>query len=140
MMTIASNSATDGNMYPCGLKIYFDGGCQPNPGKMETAVVARGITYHRSDCGIGTSNDAEWLALIHAVEIALSIGARDVVMLGDSALVVGQASRNAKCRRPEFQQYLKQFSTLADNFDRIKIRHIARTQNLAGIALAKARR
>jgi len=127
-------------MYPRGLKIYFDGGCRPNPGQMETAVVARGVTYHQPDCGIGNSNDAEWLALIHAAETALSIGASDVVLLGDSALVVGQASRSAKCRRPEFQRYFEKFSTLADNFERLKIRHIARTQNLAGIALAKARR
>jgi ribonuclease HI len=107
---------------------------------METAVVARGIIYHRPNCGIGNSNDAEWLALIHAADVALSIGARDVVMLGDSALVVGQASRSAKCKRSEFQQYFEQFSTLACNFDRMKIRHIARSQNLAGIALAHARR
>jgi ribonuclease HI len=26
------------------VKIYFDGGCRPNPGNIETAVVAAGIT------------------------------------------------------------------------------------------------
>jgi ribonuclease HI len=122
------------------LKIYFDGGCRPNPGQMETAVVARGITYHQPDCGVGTNNDAEWLALIHAAEVALSIGVRDVVMLGDSALVVGQANRCAKCRSAEFQVRLQQFEMLARNFERIRIRKIPRSQNLAGIALAKAHR
>lgn len=53
------------------IKIFFDGGCRPNPGRIETAVVARGITYYRRDCGVGSNNDAEWLALIHA-GIALS--------------------------------------------------------------------
>lgn len=120
-------------------KVYFDGGCRPNPGRMETAVVARGITYHQPYCGIGTNNDAEWMALIHAVEVALSIGERDVVMLGDSALVVGQANGNAKCRSGEFLAYLEKFRTLTGGFDHIKVRKIARTQNLAGIALAKAR-
>lgn len=121
------------------IKIFFDGGCRPNPGQMETAVVMCGITYHRPDCGIGTNNDAEWLALIYAAEIARSIGERAVVMLGDSALVVGQASGTAKCRSPEFRAHLATFQTLAKDFDVIKIRKIARTQNLAGIALAKAR-
>ena len=121
------------------IKIFFDGGCRPNPGQMETAVVMRGKTHHRRNCGIGTNNDAEWLALIYAAEIARSMGERAVVMLGDSALVVGQASGTAKCRSAELRAHLAMFQTLADDFDVIKIRKIARTQNLAGIALAKAR-
>jgi ribonuclease HI len=124
-------------MRTSGLKIFFDGGCRPNPGQMETAVVARGMTYHRPDCGIGANNDAEWLALIHATEVAQSIGARDVVMLGDSALVVGQANGAANCRSAQFQAYLEKFQSLTADFDRIRIRKIPRNQNLAGIALAK---
>jgi ribonuclease HI len=127
-------------MRPAPIKIYFDGGCRPNPGQMETAVVARGVCHHRPDCGVGGSNDAEWLALIHAAEIARSIGARNVVMLGDSAFVVAGASGKTKCRTPEFQAYFERFLSLTAGFERIRIRKIARTQNLAGIALANARR
>lgn len=122
------------------MKIYFDGGCRPNPGQMETAVVARGVTYHRPDCGIGNNNDAEWLALVHAAETARSIGARDVVMLGDSAFVVACANLKMKCRTTEFQAHFETFRSLVPEFERIRIRKIARTQNLAGIALANARR
>lgn len=128
----------DGQMHSATMKIYFDGGCRPNPGQMETAVVARGIVYHRTDCGVGNSNDAEWLALLDAVEIARSIGARDVLMLGDSAFVVAGATGKARCRTTATQSYLKRFQTLAAEFDRIRVRKIARTQNLAGIALTRA--
>jgi ribonuclease HI len=121
------------------IKIFFDGGCRPNPGQMETAVVARGVVHYRSDCGTGTSNDAEWQALIDAVEVALSMGARDVILLGDSAMVVAQANRYGKCRTLAFRQYLGRFLTLAVDFDRIIVRKIPRNQNLAGIALAKRR-
>jgi len=38
------------------MKIYFDGGCQPNPGKMESAVVARGQIYHCPDLGHGSTD------------------------------------------------------------------------------------
>jgi hypothetical protein len=38
------------------LKIYFDGGCQPNPGMMELAVVAHGIAYFLDDVGCGTED------------------------------------------------------------------------------------
>ena len=106
---------------------------------METAVVARGVIYHRPNCGVGSNNDAEWLALIHAAEIARAIGARDVIMLGDSAFVVAHAREKTKCRTKEFQAYFERFRSLAAEFERMRIRKIARTQNLAGIALANAR-
>lgn len=106
---------------------------------METAVVARGVAYLQPDCGIGSNNDAEWLALIHAAKIAHSIGARDVVMLGDSAFVVGQANGETKIRSAECQAHLEKFQTLIGDFEHVRVRKIARTQNLAGIALAKAR-
>ncbi len=137
MMTTAANSATEDEMPTTGLKIFFDGGCRPNPGHMETAVVVGGVAYFQPDCGTGNSNEAEWLACIHASEIALFIGARDVVLLSDSALVVGQAGGRAKCRNRDFAAHLEKFRLLADNFDRIRVRKIPRTQNLAGIALAK---
>ncbi len=139
MMTKQANSATNDDMGNKGIKLFFDGGCRPNPGQMETAVVARGITYHRPDCGRGTNNDAEWLALIHAMEVAMVIGASDIVLLGDSAVVVGQASGVAKCRSHELRAHLEKFQALAREFARIRIRRISRTQNLAGIALAKTR-
>jgi ribonuclease HI len=139
MMTKTAKSATHVKMRNTAIKIYFDGGCRPNPGQMETAVVARGVTYHRPDCGYGTNNDAEWLALIHAAEIALGIGALNVVMLGDSAFVVGQADLSAKIRSLQFQAYLDKFESLAGDFTRIRVRKLPRNQNLAGIALAKTR-
>jgi ribonuclease HI len=140
MMTKKAKTATDPKMPQATLKIYFDGGCRPNPGRMETAVVVRGVAHLRPDCGHGTNNDAEWLALIHATEIALSIGTLDVVMLGDSALVVGQANLSAKCRSPQLRTYLENFQRLAADFTRIRVRKLPRNQNLAGIALAKTHR
>jgi ribonuclease HI len=139
MMTKTAKSATHLKMRNAAIKIYFDGGCRPNPGQMETAVVARGVTYHRPDCGYGTNNDAEWLALIHAAEIALGIGALNVVILGDSAFVVGQANLSVKIRGLQFQTYLDKFESLAADFTRIRVRKLSRNQNLAGIALAKTR-
>jgi len=140
MMTKHRDSATACDMQTNALKIFFDGGCRPNPGNMETAVVARGVTYINSNVGYGTNNDAEWLALIYAVEIAKAIGARDIMMLGDSALVVSQANGTANCRNADFQAHLARFQSISCRFDRIKIRKTPRNQNLAGIALAQMHR
>lgn len=117
------------------MKIFFDGGCRPNPGTMEVAVVAQGETYILRDIGRGTSGDAEWLALIHALKIALSLGATDFVLLGDSASVVAQANGAAKCRGGAIA-HSAAFLALMPGDTPPRVRHIKRSQNLAGIALA----
>jgi ribonuclease HI len=126
-------------MQPRWLKIYFDGGCQPNPGKIEIAVVVRGVTYYFDDIGCGTNNDAEWLALIHALRVAQSLGVAEFILIGDSALVIGQANGIAKCRSGALQRHLDLFKSLTSGHDRVRVRRIGRAQNLAGIALAKRR-
>jgi len=119
------------------LKIFFDGGCRPNPGAMEIAVVARGQTWITHDLGHGTSADAEWLALIEAIRIARSLDEPDAVLLGDSAMVVAQANGVSKCRGENLQRHLETFRRLAAAGPAPRVRHIKRSQNLAGIALAK---
>ena len=121
------------------LKIYFDGGCQPNPGTMEIAVVARGITYFIDDVGCGTNNDAEWLAAIHALRVAQSLGVAEFILIGDSALVINQANGVAKCRSDALQRHLDLFKSLTSGHGQVRVRRIGRAQNLAGIALAKRR-
>jgi len=118
------------------IKIFFDGGCRPNPGQMETAVVVAGQAYIRTALGHGTRIDAEWLALIHALEIARSLGVPDFVLLGDAADVVNQANGATQCRGVEIE-HLKRFRGLTGSSEPPRVRHVKRTQNLAGIALAK---
>ena len=119
------------------MKIYFDGGCRPNPGEMQVAVVARGVVHHVADLGSGSSEQAEWLALLHGLRVADMIGARDVVLLGDSAGVVAQANGAAKCRNSDLRDCLEQFRVAAATFERVRVRYIKRNQNLAGIALGR---
>lgn len=119
------------------MKLWFDGGCRPNPGALETAVVTGGKAHLRMDCGTGDNNDAEWLALLYALELAQAAGARDVVLLGDSAMIVHQAVGRWPCKGERFKAYHAQFQALSAGFDRVRVRHIKRAQNLAGIALER---
>ncbi len=116
------------------IKIWFDGGCRPNPGAMQTAVVARGITHHRPEIGHGSNTDAEWRALLHALEVAQMLGISDVVLIGDSAFVIAQAGGSAK-PNPDYRAYHAEFIALAASFTRVRLRQTSRAQNLAGIAL-----
>ena len=119
------------------VKVFFDGGCRPNPGRMECAVVYRGKSHYRDDLGFGSNSDAEWLAALHALEIAAGYGERDVVLLGDSMLVVTQANGAAPCRTPVLAAHRAAFLKMAEGFGSVRVRHIGRAQNLAGIALAR---
>ncbi len=118
------------------MKVFFDGGCRPNPGTMEIAVVAAGHTTIPPDVGHGTSMDAEWLALIHALTIAQSLGAPDFVLIGDAADVVAKANGAVKCRGVAVR-HLERFRALVSSTRPPRVRHIKRSQNLAGIALAR---
>ena len=101
---------------------------------MEAAVVVRGVAHLSGDLGIGTSSDAEWLALIMALELAQSHGVTGAVLIGDSADVIRKA--NQALRGSEAHGHARAFAALAAQGPPVRIRWIRRTQNLAGIALA----
>ncbi len=101
------------------------------------AAVLCGAVHFRDDLGRGSSGDAEWLALLHALEVALAAGETDVILLGDSASVIDQAKGAARLRVSIALQ--TRFANLASRFDRLRFRRIKRNQNLAGIALERVR-
>ena len=117
------------------MKIWFDGGCRPNPGVIETAVVTGGRLWHRVDHGHGDNNDADWLALLDAMAVARALGLGDVVLLGDAVMVVDQARGRTRRVPARFRGYLARFHDAAAGFARVRVRHVARGHNLAGIAL-----
>lgn len=117
-------------------KIYFDGGCRPNPGAMEIAVVANGVAEIDRDAGTGSSMDAEWLALIAALRLARRRELADFVLLGDAAAVVAQAN-GAVPARGGAVRHLATLHALVGEGPKPRIRYIKRTQNLAGIVLAR---
>ena len=119
------------------LRIFFDGGCRPNPGMMEVAAVARGVPYVRTDLGIGSSELSEWQALLHAVAVARTLGADDVELVGDSASVINQANGLTKCRDADMRQQLEAYRAAVAAFARVRLRQVKRSKNLAGIALAR---
>lgn len=117
------------------LKVFFDGGCRPNPGRMEAAVVVRGVTYWFDDLGHGTASDAEWLALIRAMELAQTLNLATIELVGDALAVILQA-RRALENTKAVEGHAATFRALTLNRPLPRIRWIKREQNLAGIALA----
>ena len=117
------------------IKLFFDGGCRPNPGQFEAAVVLRGTVHRFDDLGQGSSCDAEWLALIAALELAQSLGLSQIELIGDSRAVIAQANHAVHSGQAP-PGYASTFLAVAAKGPPARIRWIKRTQNLAGIALA----
>lgn len=117
------------------VKIFCDGGARPNPGQIEVAVVARGTAYFFDDLGHGCSSDAEWLALLKALDVAHSLGLPAFDLLGDNRGVIDQASGTAPCRTPAARNHLARFHAAAVLSPPRRLRWLPRHQNLAGIAL-----
>lgn len=121
------------------MKIFFDGGCHPNPGPIDVAVVMRGEAQIRVAVATGDNNEAEWRALLFALELALAAGLGDVRFVGDSKLVIDQAAGRLPCRSPHLRGFCEAFRAGAAAIPRLRLTHVPRTQNLAGIALDAAR-
>ena len=117
------------------LKVFFDGGCRPNPGRIEAAVVVRGTAHLFEDLGYGTCSDAEWLALISALKLTQSLSLTDVTLIGDSIEVVRKANKVLSTGHAS-HPHAETFLSLATKLQPLKIRWIKREQNLAGIFLA----
>lgn len=117
------------------VKVFFDGGSRPNPGRMEAAVVIRGAVHLFDDLGTGSNTDAEWHALILALELAQEAGISDIELIGDSRPVITQANA-VLAGHPRALPQAARLKMLANRTPPARIRWIKREQNLAGIALA----
>ncbi len=80
--------------------------------------------------------DAEWRALIRAVKLARELGLANPLFLGDSLAVINQANGMAR-RTGEAIAHFRALEALTRARAPLRIRHVKRTQNLAGIALAR---
>lgn len=115
------------------MKIFFDGGLRP--AGMEVAVVARGTPHIDRGLGPGTSMEAEWHALTAALTLANTLKLPAATLLGDARAVIDQANGIIRC--PASCRALKAAFDALPRPPRLRIRYIKRTQNLAGIALAR---
>jgi len=118
------------------MEIYFDGGCNPNPGRMSACIVVcrPGQTpraYSIPDLGLGTNNVAEWAGLLWATMWAKDNGVQKAVIIGDSNLVVKQAAGLWKIKNQLLFDLFKEFEELSQGID-LEFRHVYRDSNLAG--------
>jgi ribonuclease HI len=121
------------------MDIYFDGGCSPNPGQRTAGVVlcTTPKTCLSVNYGYGTNNEAEWLGLLTALVEAKELGYFNIQLIGDSNMVIQQASGKWKVNALNLLPYYNTFLKVKTDFEYISFKWVRRDLNLAGIYLEK---
>ncbi len=123
------------------ITIYTDGASRGNPGYAGIGAV---ILDTNGSCikelsewiGIATNNEAEYLALLKALEAAKELGARRVSVYADSELVVKQLKGEYAVKSPKLRPLFMEVQRLKDEFDGFTIGHIRREKNARADMLA----
>lgn len=124
-------------------KAYFDGASEGNPGPSGIGGAVfdlnGGLIFQISkDIGTNTSNEAEYKALISLVEKILLVGIKEeVVIYGDSQLVINQVKGNWKINYGHLQKLNNKLKKLLDNVSKWQLEWIPREENTIADELSK---
>ena len=116
------------------ITLEFDGGSRGNPGPAGIGIVVRAgdrtplVTLGRF-IGRATNNVAEYRALITAMEKARELGARNIVIRGDSELIIKQMRGEYRVKHPDMKELYDEAQSLVSDFDSVKIEHNLRHKN-----------
>jgi len=118
--------------------IHTDGGARGNPGPAAISVVIElnGTKHQFKECiGETTNNQAEYRAVILALEKAALLGATEIDVFLDSELVQQQLSGNYKVKNKDLAPLFVKVWNLSQQFKRAKFTHIRREENKQADAL-----
>jgi ribonuclease HI len=114
------------------LIIYTDGGARGNPGPAGIGVVIKkGDETHRFKRYIGeaTNNQAEYRAVILALEKAKDLGGEELEFYLDSELVVKQLNREYRVKDADLAPLFVEIHNRSLAFKKITWRHVRRELN-----------
>lgn len=123
------------------LTVMSDGASRGNPGPAGAGAVllddqGRVVREISRYLGPSTNNQAEYSALILALEAALELGADSLDVALDSELVVRQLNGTYRVRHPALVPYHQRVRALLSRFPRVTIRHVPREHNRRADELA----
>jgi ribonuclease HI len=84
-----------------------------------------------------TNNMTEYEALIFGLSAALSLGVRQLLVKGDSQLIIKQARGECSCNEPRLAAYLLHVKKLEKDFATLELQHVPRADNSAADDLSQ---
>jgi ribonuclease HI len=123
------------------LTLQFDGGSRGNPGPAGIGVVVAAadgtplVTLGRY-IGRATNNVAEYKALITALAEAKKLDARNILIRGDSELIIKQMCGEYRVKNPDLKLLYNQAQALLRQFADARFEHNLRHKNVLADKLA----
>ena len=127
-------------------QVFCDGASRSNPGdaSIGVSVTLDGNEIHTisKKIGIATNNEAEYQALINALNYCIANSIDEIEVYLDSELVVEQVNKNYKVKAANLKALNSEVEGLVQQFKYVKFNHVYREDNkradqLANIALDK---
>lgn len=119
---------------------WIDGGSRGNPGEAGAGVVLEvgggGAERHTLYLGRATNNEAEYAALLAALERLAALHVAAVIVFSDSELLIHQMNGLYKVKAANLRPLWSAAQQLAGSFRSFSIRHIPRSANAEADRLA----
>ncbi len=121
--------------------IHTDGAARGNPGPAAIGAVIKDtqgqtLAAISRDIGVTTNNQAEYRAVIAALEKAIALGVKQVTLYSDSELLVRQISGRYKIKNTTLRQLYQEIVKLIGNLESFSVTCIPREQNAEADRLA----
>ena len=126
---------------PKTIKVFTDGCAKGNPGPAGVGYVLQSIDglvldEGFADLGIATNNEAEYRALIMAMERCIELGIKSAYFFTDSELMAKQLTGVYKIKNDRLAELAKKVSALRKQFEKFQLTHVRRELNARADKLA----
>jgi ribonuclease HI len=121
-------------------RIYFDGSLKLQGAGAVILFIAPGgeqLKYALQLLFPASNNAAEYEALIHGLNIVISLGIKRLMVYGDSLVVVSQINKEWDCLNDSMGKYCTAIRKREDKFEGLEFHHVERDRNAAADALSK---
>ncbi|MCX6814649.1 MAG: ribonuclease HI family protein [Candidatus Aenigmarchaeota archaeon] len=116
---------------PESVSIYTDAGARGNPGPAAIAVLffegSKLVKQHGEYIGSATNNQAEYRAVIKDLELAHSLGKKELELFTDSELVARQLNGKYKVKDAKLKPLHEQAKSLEKNFEKVSYASLPRS-------------
>ena len=122
------------------IEVYVDGASLGNPGPSGIAVIVKKdgkvLERYSSFAGVRTNNQAEYIAVLKALDMAKRYGNR-VKIYSDSELVVRQLNGKYAVKNKNLRELYRKVKNLEREFSEVKYIHVPRNRNMDADMMAK---
>jgi ribonuclease HI len=121
-------------------QMYFDGSLKLQGAGAGILFIAPGgeqLKYALQLLFSASNNAAEYEALIHGPNIAVSLGIKILIVYGDSLVVISHINKEWDCSNDSMGKYYTTVRKLEDKFEGLKFHHVERDCNAVADVLSK---